>query len=825
MATEDVGQPTHFATWKPAAGFEPGISTEDDDEDSYEGPVTTRAYLSEFANRPPPGTGYPPRGSFQRPMQRPPNSSTRRKAHDNAFPPKPFGREAYWSASGPKTELRRVAGCSIELPVVAPATAPPEDKALILTQTRNKLSETGTGEWSSKAQLLAQRFIAQVPNALNETKMKLTKLYDWTSDVFIYGQADPYNGDFTPGSFEDRVNLRYLGLEIKINAKNLVSSALDIPDLPQERSIVAYLKIPLDRGQTGIDQRFTTEVMNTGEGIITALKAAGLPVVLGRANKDYSFDTVSFETSFKAITGECEFRTIAAIIARDYIGKAIHSDIHKRLRDCRMIQWTNGQPVIKSVDSQHADFMRLVAEFPATEPITANLPNIAFHNLSRELQLELSSAGYDPPVTCGSNDEQYNQLADFYQKALEAEKKLKQTTSLIRRVAGRQQSNPASSFFTMVSPEDEWQTYENPPDDEWSEGLCQTTWTPSKDYAHAVTMLSLAEKAMRQSSGETAPRECWGCGGMAKYDGQQYHRYARCPHKQDPAVREAAEKFIRLHARKRTSNNQYDRPSNNQYGPGRSNPTSFRPGNQRQFNQQKAETEGPPPPAGKTFLSSAEDPKQTEQDLLQDFGITQERKKLPRCGMLYFIPSTEKQMVAKDADPPQQLQDSHTEQKDLHQVIKEVPEDQPYIQYLQRNQNPPPAERYHWEQRMQGMSSEEKRRALRAAIILTSLKHQSDHKAHEDDGEEKPTNRQGKTTISPDRVSYLETHPSDRWEQPIAHNCTGHNMETSAQAGPTSERAQTRLPCLKIVSRMLTTHKPTTNMVFPCITWIIHGNR
>ena len=51
----------------------------------------------------------------------------------------------------------------------------------------------------------------------------------------------------------------------------------------------------------------------------------------------------------------------------------------------------------------------------------------------------------------------------------------------------------------------------------------------------ALTMLSCAEKALRESSNTNAPIECWGCHGLFS---DSNHLYKDCPHKYKPQVQE-----------------------------------------------------------------------------------------------------------------------------------------------------------------------------------------------------------------------------------------------------------------------------------------------
>lgn len=642
MDREPEGHPPHFATWKPDLVVEPGISS-DEDDDLEEAVHRTKVFFSGFQR--PQGQRFGQRTPFLR-SQRSFGRSSPNKGFYNGV--NNVSRSSYWTETGPKTELRRIAGNSVDLPIVAPMNAPPEDKTIILQQTKNKIKDSGTGDWANKAQLLAQRFIAPAPNALNESKIKLAKLYDWTSDVFTYGQADPIDWTFQASTFQNLRTLRYLGLEIKVNPKRMNSKDLDIPGLPEERSIVAYLKLPLNDAQDSVNPLLTRQDMATGESIMKALAKHKLPVVLGRAHRDFSLDTAVFEAALRNIFGECEFFTIAAIVARDYIGKAIQTDISKRLRDCRMIYWVGGKQIVKDMGTQRQDFMRLVAELDPLEPFPTNLPNVAFHCISQELRLEMQHEGYEPPSIAGSNSEQMKQLAEFHQKALEAERKILQTTSLVRKVTGRQVSTPPNTFLASLP---HYYTGEG----EHTFDTKEDEWSSEQDIAHAYAMFSLAEKSMRVASGETAPRECWGCGGMPKYAGKQFHRYALCPHKGDPAVREAAEKHIRNLPRKRKQQSPY--------GPAREGPRPDRLSNQ----DRKQVTFDPqlPPPRQKTYLGRTFG-QQTEADLLEEFGITQEKNSVIPCNMVTCNRATkargsskasEQQMAPKkNKDPRRQNQ-------------------------------------------------------------------------------------------------------------------------------------------------------------------------
>ena len=209
MDTEADGAPPFFGTWKPSPEFEPGISLPNERSDEK---------IPSFFS--PPYNGYRPGIGYQR---QPYRSTARYQRNPNLGP---FGRagtlrDTYWSTTGPKLEARKMLGSTIELPLVAPAAAPPEDKKLILTQTAEKLAEAASGDWQAKTQQLAQRFVAAVPNSLNEAKVRLTRFKDFTCDVFDYGPSAGLQADFTPSAdLVNTLDVRYLKFDIRVIPRN-----------------------------------------------------------------------------------------------------------------------------------------------------------------------------------------------------------------------------------------------------------------------------------------------------------------------------------------------------------------------------------------------------------------------------------------------------------------------------------------------------------------------------------------------------------------------------------------------------------------------------
>jgi len=453
-------------------------------------------------------------------------------------------------------------GYTLDLPVLAPMTAPPEDKKLILTQTVDRIADAGVGDWPSKTTLLTQRFAMAVPNATNEAKVRLAKFKDFTSDMFVFGPPIGLMSDmqFTP--LHQTVVLRYLSFELRVLSKLAPPVDAPVPNLPGERCIQAIMKVPLNEQQTDVHNCCTQERLGNVKSLIEAMIQEGLERTIGKHSMvSRSLDTMLFDKEFKMVYGEAMFRAVTAVLLRDYVGKGITKDIQKRLRDCKQVAYIAGKRRVKSVEEQHADFMRLVQEFDVDEQIPANLPSIAFHNASYDIQQELQHMKYEPPSECSSIAEQYKKLSEFHERAKEAESRLAQVESMIRRVRGPG-TQVATAFLSTVPQPEEGEILEENPDQEiWGyPAHPYRTLELVSQNRHLRAMLSVVEKAIRRASGEIAPLECWGCKDFPEYQEDKFHRYRSCPRRDEPKIRANFERNLRTWTSKKRPS-QYERPS------------------------------------------------------------------------------------------------------------------------------------------------------------------------------------------------------------------------------------------------------------------------
>lgn len=135
MDTAETGFSSLNGTWKPAWQCEPGISSDDESTEFGTYSFLTPMAFSGFRRTPvQQGSGFRKRSGYQ--GQQSVQQRFRRQITNDRQTSRPAvtGRDVYWCSSGPRMETRKMGGNQLDLPVVAPTDAPPEDKKLILNQ-------------------------------------------------------------------------------------------------------------------------------------------------------------------------------------------------------------------------------------------------------------------------------------------------------------------------------------------------------------------------------------------------------------------------------------------------------------------------------------------------------------------------------------------------------------------------------------------------------------------------------------------------------------------------------------------------------------------
>ena len=323
-----------LVTWNPRPGDSNHLESPDDSCNDYS---SNNGFFSRaFA-------------AFNQKMGRPSNSAGQRRflpqfgrRHGNGriLPPTRSpgsigqGRHSWWGHLGPVLEPTKLDGNYMQLPKVAPPTAPGEHKKMILTQTSKKL-ENSPAEWPSKSDMFFERFSGVCANAQNEAELRISKLVNLTSNVCEFSSPVGLTSslDITQIAGWNNGNLRYLQLDLQIFCERLADEDDPIPGLPGPRSLRVVLKLPLDPAdKTRIHPGCTRDILLNPPGLFVYLQAAALPQELGIINtRTGLFDLALYEREKRKIYHECLFYALKVVLFRDYVGDTVVHDTHTRL--------------------------------------------------------------------------------------------------------------------------------------------------------------------------------------------------------------------------------------------------------------------------------------------------------------------------------------------------------------------------------------------------------------------------------------------------------------------------------------------------------------
>ena len=478
-----------------------------------------------------------------------------------------LGNKTYWGPTGPRLDSTKISGNYVQIPLVAPPTAPAEHKKMILTQTAKKL-ENISADWSAKADFLFERFSGVCANVRNEAELRIANLEDFTSEVYEFSTPVGLTVQMEHVNIAGRYNanqvsptLKYLQMDVQLQTQLLASTDKPIPGLPGPRSLQVVLKLPTDPdNRNQIHPGLNPTLLSNPPNLIAYIKAAGLPVEFGIINtRTNLFDPGLWDKEFKKLFHECLFFAMKTGLFRDYVGDNVIQDTHTRLQRCKQGKFINGKYVVKRIEDFHSEFMLIVHDYDPKKPIPCNLAQIEFHNLVQRFQDKLVANNYKPPEETGNPVVQYSQLAELKEAALKVEKEFDDITDTIRSVSGVKRSNSSTSaFFSPTSPHD-------PEFFEEEESMDNNMDMVNIQNVCLASHLSVAEEALRKASGEKSPLKCWGCSSFPEYEKDCFHRFIDCPHTKDPRVHQAFQDKMKSYGNRNRNN--WSNHRTNYYGP------------------------------------------------------------------------------------------------------------------------------------------------------------------------------------------------------------------------------------------------------------------
>lgn len=115
-----------------------------------------------------------------------------------------------------------------------------------------------------------------------------------------------------------------------------------------------------------------------------------------------------------------------------------------------------------------------------------------------------------------------------------------------------------TNTFTMIDAA-QWDTDDGHTWDDHPRSHIPPGLPPRPSDNHLFTMVSLAEQALREATGQTYPIECFGCAGIERFKDNVNHLFKDCPNRHDSEVQENFKRnlaaFRERQAQRRAGNN------------------------------------------------------------------------------------------------------------------------------------------------------------------------------------------------------------------------------------------------------------------------------
>lgn len=224
----------------------------------------------------------------------------------------------------------------------------------------------------------------------------------------------------------------------------------------------------------------------------------------------------------EAIYQETLYYCVVHSLQEDYVGKGMATDLATRLVMIKQVGTAGGY---LPVSEYHQQFSTIITQMPQAALFPIDV--VRTNGLNEQLKTKLNILGYRIPPQAQDNAVSSQQLTQLYSRAQVAEKDLELMTHFNPRKRG-----PSVMTLTTYGDKDD------------AVGTIETNYniehlfedTPAQYHPQAMAVIfnSVAETALRHTSGSNAPRECFGCKDHPNPEIHTHrfsHLWADCPNK------------------------------------------------------------------------------------------------------------------------------------------------------------------------------------------------------------------------------------------------------------------------------------------------------
>ena len=494
------------------------------------------------------------------------------------------GQKEYWKGNAPVLEKVDYNNETIMVPKMAPRDEPQVTirKAIYERAVNNIENHQGGPKvnYGWRTQVFNNRMQEVAPALLVQAKTVTASMRRLDAlNVFVYSDATLYgNTTATELTLDDpadangilaasRAACRWIGMTLTFHPQQILpdGNLVERASLPSESTMRIYFRAPLQGG--GLSNAVTKAMVTANPDQIFRVFPGGLPQFMGIKQGNLPQPEV-FNEWMNERFNQVLFSAMKQIAYKAYIGEDVATDTLKQ-RFHKLGQRKYNAATRKneylSVSEFHSEMLNLVAETDNMEPAVAlqNLPEldaIFYHGLISRLRERPELARMTNHAPSASVGENIQRLQDMVNAAKVAENEINQIVSISMGQHFRRTPIAATgggdNSRTFLSTDVASGSYE-------SAGRSPARGTtgasngsgPSATEEFALTMLSNAERALRESSNSNAPLKCWGCEGA--------HLYKDCPRRHDTQVQQRfkakLEEFLANRKQKRFDPSHYKR--------------------------------------------------------------------------------------------------------------------------------------------------------------------------------------------------------------------------------------------------------------------------